>query len=84
MSKPFTIMPKIRLALATSALPVPLSLVGNTSGDRAYRTPYIILLTKLYAQFQPRRALDERDVVEARIKTPVRTARNGHDGTWST
>jgi len=66
-------MPKIRLAEATRALPVPLSLVGNTSGDRAYSTPYIILLTKLYAQFQPKRALDERDVVEASMKTPVRT-----------
>ena len=79
-------MPKIRLALATSALPVPLSFVGNTSGDRAYKTPYMMLLTKLYAQFHPKRALEEREVVEARIKTPVRTAENVIDylrSTWS-
>jgi hypothetical protein len=65
-------IPKIRLAVATMELPVPLSLVGNSSGDNAYNTPYITLLVKLYAQFQPKRELDERAVVEARMKTPVR------------
>ena len=42
-----TIIPNTRLALATIAFPVPLSFVGNNSGDRAYRTPYITLEVKL-------------------------------------
>lgn len=67
-------IPKTRFALATKAFPVPLSFVGNNSGVIAYSTPYITLLVKLYAQFQPRSALDVRAVVETRINTPVRAA----------
>jgi hypothetical protein len=67
-----TMIPKILFAVATIAFPVPRSFVGNNSGVSAYRTPYITLLTKLYAQFHPRRALDVRAVVEARMNTPVR------------
>ena len=36
-----TIIPKTLLAAAVSALPVPRSFVGKSSGERAYRTPYI-------------------------------------------
>jgi hypothetical protein len=65
-------IPNILFAVATIAFPVPRSLVGNNSGVSAYRTPYMTLLVKLYAQFQPRRALEVRAVVETRMKTPVR------------
>lgn len=34
-------MPKIRFAVATIALPVPRSLVGKSSGETAYNTPYM-------------------------------------------
>jgi len=34
-------MPKMRFAAATIAFPVPLEWVGNSSGEIAYRTPYI-------------------------------------------
>jgi hypothetical protein len=37
--------PKMRFAVATSALPVPREFVGNTSGEKAYRTPYMIYWT---------------------------------------
>jgi len=50
--------------------------VGNNSGVKEYRTPYITLLVKLYAEFHPRRAFDVRAVVEERINTPVRTRLN--------
>lgn len=70
-----TIIPKIRLAVATMALPVPRSFVGNNSGVMAYNTPYMTLLVKLYAQFQPRRASEERAVVETRMNTPVSTVK---------
>jgi hypothetical protein len=68
-----TITPKIRLAVAVMAFPVPLALVGNNSGVIAKRTPYITLLVKLYAQFQPKSALEFRAVVDPRMKTPVTT-----------
>lgn len=70
-----TMTPKILFAVPTIAFPVPRSFVGNNSGVSAYRTPYIMLLTKLYAQFHPRRALDVRAVVEARMNIPVRAMR---------
>jgi len=63
--------PKILLAVAVIAFPVPLSFVGNNSGVMAYRTPYMTLLVKLYAQFHPRSAFDVRAVVEAKINIPV-------------
>ena len=66
-------IPKILLAAATSALPVPRSLVGKSSGEMAYNTPYMTLEVKLYPQFQPSKVLDEREVVVAKRKTPVRT-----------
>jgi hypothetical protein len=47
--------------------------MGNNSGVKANRTPYITLLVKLYAEFHPRRAFDVRALVEARMNTPVRT-----------
>lgn len=65
-------IPKTRLALATIAFPVPRSFVGKSSGVITYKTPYMTLLVKLYVQFQPKRALDVRAVVETSIKTPVR------------
>jgi hypothetical protein len=68
-----TIIPKTRLAPATSAFPVPLSFVGNTSGESAYSTPYMMLLMKLYPQFHPRSESDERAVVVARMNAPVST-----------
>lgn len=37
-----TMTPKILFAVATIPFPVPLSFVGNNSGDTAYRTPYMI------------------------------------------
>lgn len=64
-------MPKIRFAAATMALPVPLSFVGNSSGERAYSTPYMMLDVKLYPQFHPKRALDVRAVVLTNKNTPV-------------
>lgn len=67
--------PKTRFALAVIAFPVPLSFVGNNSGESAYKTPYITLLVKLYPQFQPRRALEVRAVVEAMMKAPVSTGK---------
>lgn len=73
LSRTLTMIPKIRLAVAVMAFPVPLSLVGNSSGVIAYRTPYITLLVKLYAQFHPRSEFEERAVVETRMNTPVRT-----------
>jgi len=56
-----------------SVLPVALSFVGNNSGVKANRTPYITLLVKPYAEFHPRRAFNVRALVEARMNTPVRT-----------
>lgn len=35
-------MPKTRVAVAVRPFPVPRSLAGKTSGEMAYRTPYII------------------------------------------
>ena len=66
-------IPKMRFAVAVIAFPVPRSLVGNSSGVMAYRTPYMMLLVKLYAQFHPRSALELRAVVDIRMNTPVRT-----------
>jgi hypothetical protein len=66
-------IPNTRFALATMAFPVPLSFVGNSSGESAYRTPYMTLLVKLYPQFHARRLLDVRAVVEASMNIPVRT-----------
>ena len=66
--------PKIRFAIATIALPVPRERVGKSSGVRAYKTPYMILLTKLYPQFQPSNAAEVLAVVEASRNTPVKTA----------
>ncbi len=66
-------MPNTRLADAVNALPVPRSFVGNTSGLRAYKTPYMMLLVKLYPQFHPKRALEERAVVDAKMNAPVST-----------
>ena len=66
-------IPKIRFADAVRAFPVPRSFVGKSSGVRAYRTPYMMLLVKLYAQFQPSNAFEFLAVVEARMKVPVRT-----------
>jgi hypothetical protein len=66
-------IPNTRFALAVTAFPVPLSLVTNTSGVYAYRTAYITLLTKLYAQFQPSKAEEECAVVLQKRKMPVRT-----------
>jgi len=60
------------------AFPVPRSFVGNNSGVIAYKTPYITLLVKLYAQFHPSKELEDRAVVEARMKTPVRTKIRWH------
>lgn len=37
-------IPKTRVAVATSPLPVPRSFAGNTSGEIAYNTPYMMLL----------------------------------------
>lgn len=68
-----TMTPQIRFPVAVKELPVPLSLVGNSSGVMAYSTPYMILLVKLYAQFQPSRALEFRAVVEIKMKIPVKT-----------
>lgn len=58
-------IPKTRFAVAASAFPVPRSFVANTSGVYAYSTAYMILLKKLYAQFQPNRPLELDAVVEA-------------------
>ena len=41
-----TMMPKTRVAVAVRPLPVPRSLAGNTSGEIAYRTPYMICLSR--------------------------------------
>jgi len=71
--RPRTITPNILFAEAVMALPVPLSFVGKSSGVIAYRTPYIMLLVKLYAQFHPSSAFDVRAVVDTRMNTPVRT-----------
>lgn len=40
-------IPKTRLAEDTIALPVPLSLVGKSSGETAYKTPYMTLLVNV-------------------------------------
>ena len=53
-------------------MPVPLAFVGKSSGVIVSKTPYIMLLVRLYAQFHPRRALEDREVVEARMNVPVR------------
>lgn len=66
------IIPNTRFALAVTAFPVPRSLVTNTSGVYAYKTAYITLLTKLYAQFHPSSAEEEWLVVLQKRKTPVR------------
>ena len=66
-------IPKTRFAMATSALPVPRSFVGKSSGDSAYNTPYMMLLVKEYAQFHPSNASDVRAVVDAKRNTPVKT-----------
>jgi hypothetical protein len=42
------------------------------SGVIAYKTPYMILLVKLYAQFHPRRLFELRAVVDARMKMSVK------------
>src|SRR5690242_19114492 len=65
-------IPNTRFALAVIALPVPLSLVAKISGVYAYSTAYIMLLMKLYAQFQPSRALESSAVVEQKRNTPVK------------
>ena len=67
-----TITPQIRFPVAVKAFPVPLSLVGNSSGVMAYSTPYMMLLVKLYAQFHPSRELELRAVVEIKMRIPVR------------
>jgi hypothetical protein len=67
------IIPNTRFALAVTALPVPLCLVSKISGVYAYKTAYITLLTKLYAQFQPNNAEEECAVVVQKRKMPVRT-----------
>ena len=66
-------IPKMRFEIATMALPVPRSLVGKSSGETAYRTPYMTLLVKVYPQFHPSSASLVRDVVLAKRNTPVRT-----------
>lgn len=38
--------PKTRVAIETSPFPVPRSLAGKISGETAYKTPYIIYLSK--------------------------------------
>lgn len=38
--------PKTRVAIETSPFPVPRSLAGKISGEAAYKTPYIIYLSK--------------------------------------
>lgn len=64
--------PNTLFAVAVSEFPVPLCFVGKSSGVMAYKTPYIILLVKLYAQFHPRRLFELRAVVDARMKMPVK------------
>jgi hypothetical protein len=66
--------PNIRFAVAVRAFPVPLALVGKSSGVMVSNVPNMMLLVRLYAQFHPRRALEDRDVVDARMKTPVSAA----------
>lgn len=58
-------IPKIRFALAASALPVPLSLVGKISGVYAYRTAYMMLEKNENAQFHPSRVFEVVAVVVA-------------------
>ena len=41
------IMPKTRFAEETSALPVPRSFAGKTSGEMAYSVPYMMLFTNV-------------------------------------
>jgi hypothetical protein len=67
-----TMTPNILFAVAVIAFPVPRAFVGKSSGVIVSRVPNMMLLVRLYAQFHPRRALEDRDVVEARMKTPVR------------
>ena len=67
-------IPNTRFATATSALPVPRSRVGKSSGETAYSTPYITFDVNVYPQFQPSSASDEREVVLAKRKTPVSAA----------
>jgi hypothetical protein len=57
-------IPNMRLHVAVSALPVPRCGVGNSSGVKPYSTAYMILLVKLYAQFQPNKPSDVTAVVE--------------------
>ena len=45
--KRLTRIPNMRLADAVMAIPMLLSFVGNSSGVRAYSTPYMTLLVKL-------------------------------------
>lgn len=49
-----------------------------TSGVIAYSTPYIMLLVKVYPQFQPRSPSLVRAVVPAKRNTPVRTVQPEH------
>lgn len=66
-------MPNTLFALAVIAFPVPRSLVANISGVYAYKTAYMMLLMKLYAQFQPSSAFESSAVVEQKRNTPVST-----------
>lgn len=65
-------IPKMRLHVAVSALPVPRCGVGNSSGVKPYSTAYMTLLVKLKAQFQPSNDSELSAVVEAYRNTPVR------------
>ena len=42
-----TMIPKMRFTEATNAFPVPRSFAGKSSGEVAYRTPYMTLLAKV-------------------------------------
>jgi hypothetical protein len=66
-------MPNTLFALAVIAFPVPRSLVAKISGVYAYNTAYMMLLMKLYAQFQPSSAFESSAVVEQNRNTPVST-----------
>lgn len=66
-------IPNTLFALAVIAFPVPRSFVANVSGVYAYSTAYMMLLIKLYAQFQPSSAPELSAVVEQNRNTPVRT-----------
>lgn len=67
--------PVVWFAAETIAFPVPRSRVGKSSGETAYKTPYITLLVNVYAQFHASSAFDVRAVVAAKRNTPVITTR---------